>query len=110
MRHLIATIVLAAIAPFATAQTVAPTPPPTPPHASPSPPCSGAYLDFNGEFADGKMVLAREALLGNGKPGRQRMTSYNIEKSRFDWDWETLEDGGKTWTLRWRINYTRKGA
>jgi len=69
---------------------------------------SGGYLDLTGEFADGKMVLNREGILGNGKPGRQRMTFYNIAKDQFDWDWDTSEDGGKTWTTRWRIHYTRK--
>ena len=68
---------------------------------------SGGYLDLTGEFADGKMVLNREGILGNGKPGRQRMTFYNIAKDQFDWDWDTSEDG-KTWTTRWRIHYTRK--
>lgn len=68
----------------------------------------GAYLDFVGEFGEGKMVLARDGFLGNGKMGKQRMTFYNISADKFDWDWESSEDGGKTWTLRWRINYTRK--
>ena len=71
---------------------------------------TGAYLDFTGEFADGKLVLLRDGILGNGKPGRQRMTYYNIAKEQFDWDWETTEDAGQTWTLRWRIHYTRKKA
>ncbi|MEP7084584.1 MAG: hypothetical protein ABI854_07570 [Betaproteobacteria bacterium] len=69
---------------------------------------SGSYIDLVGEFADGKMVLNREAILGNGKPGRQRMTYYNIARDQFDWDWETSEDAGATWTLRWRIHYARK--
>ena len=69
---------------------------------------TGSYLDFTGEFADGKMTLAREATLANGKPGRQRMTFYNIARDELDWDWETSEDQGKTWTLRWRIHYKRK--
>ena len=38
------------------------------------------------------------------------MTFYNIAREKFDWDWETSEDGGATWTLRWRINYARKGS
>ncbi len=69
---------------------------------------SGGYLDLVGEFADGKMVLTREGILGNGKPGRQRMVFYNIAKDQFDWDWETSEDGGATWVKRWQIHYTRK--
>jgi hypothetical protein len=69
---------------------------------------SGSYLDLNGGFADGKMVLLRDGILGNGKPGRQRMTFSNIRKDRFDWDWDTSEDGGQTWTSRWHIDYVRK--
>jgi hypothetical protein len=69
---------------------------------------SGGYLELAGEFADGKMVLLRDGLLGNGKPGKQRMTFSNISKEKFDWDWDTSEDGGKTWTSRWHIVYTRK--
>ena len=57
---------------------------------------------------NGKMVLSRDAVLGNGKPGLQRMTFYNIAREQFDWDWQTSEDSGKTWTVRWRIHYQRK--
>lgn len=70
----------------------------------------GGYIELAGEFADGKMVLLREGQLAGGKMGRQRMTFYNIAKDDFDWDWETSEDAGMTWTLRWRIHYTRKKA
>ena len=69
---------------------------------------SGGYLELAGEFSDGKMVLLRDGLLGNGKMGKQRMTFSNISKEKFDWDWDTSEDGGKTWTSRWHIVYTRK--
>jgi uncharacterized protein DUF1579 len=68
----------------------------------------GGYLALNGEFADGRMVLLREGILGNGKPGLQRMTYRDIAKDQFDWDWDTSEDGGQTWTNRWHIHYTRK--
>jgi hypothetical protein len=68
----------------------------------------GGYLALNGEFADGRMVLLREGILGNGKAGLQRMTYRDIAKDQFDWDWDTSEDGGKTWTNRWHIHYTRK--
>ena len=71
---------------------------------------SGGYLDLSGEFADGRMVLVRDGVLGNGKPGKQRMVFYNIRPDAFDWDWESSEDGGRSWTLRWRIHYTRKKA
>ena len=49
-----------------------------------------------------------EGILGNGKPGCQRMTFYNIAKDQFDWAWEASEDGGMNWTVRCQIHYTRK--
>jgi len=69
---------------------------------------TGGYLDLIGEFADGKMILMRDGILGNGRPGKQRMVYSNIAKDQFDWDWESSEDGGSTWVNRWHIHYTRK--
>lgn len=69
---------------------------------------NGSYLDFIGEYKENKLVLARETVLADGRRGLQRMSFYNISRDRLDWDWETSEDGGKNWTLRWRIHYTRK--
>ena len=68
---------------------------------------SGSYLDFVGEFADGKMVLSREAVL-EGKPIQQRMVWHNITELALDWNWERSEDGGETWQVMWHIRYQRK--
>lgn len=68
---------------------------------------SGGWLDFEGGFADGRMVLSREAVVG-GQRRLQRMTYYNIARDSFDWDWEVSTDGGQTWRLQWRIHYKRK--
>jgi hypothetical protein len=35
------------------------------------------------------------------------MVFYDIKKDSFTWDWEGTQDGGETWNLLWRINYTR---
>lgn len=67
----------------------------------------GGYLDFIGGYGDGQMVLQRKAIM-NGKALDQRMVWYNITKDKFDWNWESSDDGGKTWTVVWKINYTRK--
>lgn len=67
----------------------------------------GGYLDFSGKFEDGKMILQREATR-KGKAFLQRMVWYNIEANKLDWNWESSQDGGKTWKLQWRIHYTRK--
>jgi hypothetical protein len=68
---------------------------------------SGGYLDFVGEFKDGKMVLSREAEAA-GKKFLQRMVWHNITRGAFDWNWERSEDGGKSWTALWEIHYFRK--
>ena len=68
---------------------------------------SGSYLDFVGEFADGKMVLSREATVQD-KPVKQRMVWYNIAEDELDWNWERSDDGGETWQVVWQIHYQRK--
>ena len=68
----------------------------------------GAYLDFIGEFRDGQMVLAREAVRPDGGKFLQRMVFKNIHATEFDWSWEASKDGGKTWTVQWPIHYKRK--
>ncbi len=67
---------------------------------------SGSYLDFAGEFRDGKMILQRTATR-KGATFLQRMTWYNISQNELDWNWERSNDNGKTWNLLWKIHYTR---
>lgn len=69
---------------------------------------SGGYLDFTGGFTDGKMILSRETVNSKGKPVSQRMVYYNIKENSFEWNWEISYDNGKTWDLKWKINYIRK--
>lgn len=68
----------------------------------------GGYLDFVGEFKDGKMILARDAVRPDGTKVIQRMVFKNITASEFDWNWEASKDGGKTWEVMWPIHYKRK--
>ncbi|MGH9545997.1 MAG: DUF1579 family protein [Terriglobales bacterium] len=68
----------------------------------------GAYLDFVGEFKDGRMILAREATRPDGSKSLQRMVFKNITRDEFDWSWEGSKDGGKTWSVVWPIHYRRK--
>jgi hypothetical protein len=68
---------------------------------------SGSYLDFTGGFADGKMILSREAIV-KGEACKQRMVWFNIQAEQFDWNWERSDDNGKTWRVLWEIHYTRK--
>ncbi len=38
----------------------------------------------------------------------QRMVWYDIMQDSLQWNWERSEDKGKTWTVLWKIKYTRK--
>jgi hypothetical protein len=69
---------------------------------------SGAYLDFTGEFKDGKMQLNREFTNPKGIKVMQRMIFYNITKNTLDWNWESSNDNGATWTVNWKMHYQRK--
>lgn len=40
----------------------------------------------------------------------QRMRFHGIQPDGFTWDWEASSDGGKTWTLQWRVRYTRNAG
>lgn len=70
----------------------------------------GAYLDFTGGFADGKMVLQRSATKPDGTTFLQRMVWFNITADAFDWNWESSTDGGKTWQVNWPIKYKRSNS
>lgn len=67
----------------------------------------GGYLDFEGGWSDGKMILSREASR-NGQDFLQRMVFQNIGENELDWNWERSDDGGKTWTTNWAIHYVRR--
>jgi len=70
----------------------------------------GGYLDFVGEFKDGQMILARDAVRPDGTRVIQRMVFKNITANQFDWNWEASNDGGKTWEVMWPIHYKRKST
>ena len=67
----------------------------------------GGYLDFVGEFNDGRMILQRHATI-EGQAVMQRMVWYNIAPDELDWNWERSDDQGRTWNTLWHIHYTRR--
>lgn len=67
---------------------------------------NASYLDFVGEFKDGRMVLVRSASK-DGKSFLQRMVWFDIKPDQFTWHWERSDDGGKTWQVNWKIDYRR---
>lgn len=68
---------------------------------------NGSYLDFIGEFADGKMVLSRQAHSKDKPAFLQRMVWSDISSNSLTWSWERSDDKGKTWKSLWLINYHR---
>jgi hypothetical protein len=67
----------------------------------------GAYFNFVGERQGEKRIFKTEVVVVGEKQIIQRMVFYDIKENAMTWDWESSEDGGKTWKLNWRINYTR---
>lgn len=67
----------------------------------------GGYFDLEGEVIGDKKIFKTKIREVNDKKYTQRMIFYDIKPKSFTWDWEKSEDGGKTWTLQWRIQYTR---
>ena len=67
----------------------------------------GGYFDFIGAFDGDKRIFKTHPREVNGQVIVQRMVFYEIQKDSFKWDWELSNDGGETWNLNWRINYTR---
>jgi hypothetical protein len=70
----------------------------------------GAYFNFTGERQGDKRIFKTEPVSNGDKQIIQRMVFYDIKANSLTWDWESSEDGGKTWKLNWRINYKRAGS
>ena len=67
----------------------------------------GAYFNFIGERQGEKRMFKTDVVTKGDKHFIQRMVFYDIKANSLTWDWESSEDGGKTWKLNWRINYQR---
>ncbi len=60
-----------------------------------------------GERDGDKRIFKTETVTQGDKQIILRMVFYDIKENSMVWDWESTEDGGKTWKLNWRINYKR---
>jgi hypothetical protein len=67
----------------------------------------GSYFNFIGERADGMPAFRTLPKKRGDKVIVQRMLFKDIAPNAFTWDWQLSEDGGRTWSLKWRIQYTR---
>jgi hypothetical protein len=69
---------------------------------------SGGLLLLDGEFSDGKMVLAGKSAPGaNGVVAVQRITWTPLPDGRVRQHWETSTDDGKAWTTAFDGYYTK---
>lgn len=69
---------------------------------------SGAYIIFTGgEEADGVVLYTEEKTKKNGEKYYLRMKFENINRSEFDWNWQSSPDK-KYWKTVWAIKYKRK--
>ena len=69
---------------------------------------NGGYYDFTGKLDGDKRIFQTEVReQEDGSQFIQRMVFYGITKDSLTWDWESSKDGGKTWTMNWRIHYER---
>lgn len=68
----------------------------------------GGYFNFYGtQGNDGVIFRTNTEEIQEHKVIR-RMVFKNVTRDSLIWDWEISLDNGKTWTLKWRINYKRK--
>ena len=68
----------------------------------------GGYYDFEGAVDGKKRIFRTRMKEVNGEKVIQRMVFYNINTTSLTWDWEMSKDGGVTWQLQWRINYSKR--
>ena len=67
----------------------------------------GAYFNLTGERQGDNLIFKTDMIKKGDNQFIQRMVFYDIKENSLLWDWESSQDGGKTWTLNWRISYKR---
>jgi hypothetical protein len=67
---------------------------------------TGSYLDFTGGVSDGAMTFGREAQTTSSK-FLQRMVFRDVKRDSLKWLWQRSDDGGRTWSTQWEIDYRR---
>jgi len=67
----------------------------------------GGYLELRGDIVDRCFAFVRAAP-ERGENVRQRMVFRDVEPDSFRWTWESSDDDGATWAVRWEIAYLRR--
>jgi len=66
------------------------------------------FYYFKGKTDGDNRIFQTEILeADDGRKITQRMVFKDIKKESMTWDWESSVDGGESWKLNWRINYTK---
>jgi hypothetical protein len=68
----------------------------------------GGYFDFVGSVDGDKRIFSTQIKEVGSAMVIHRMVFHDIKTNTFTWDWQQSHDGGKSWTLQWRIYYERK--
>lgn len=68
----------------------------------------GGFFALTGSVEGDKRIFATEVRTEGDKQRAQRMIFYAIQPDNFSWDWEGTSDGGRSWTLLWRLEYRRR--
>jgi hypothetical protein len=69
---------------------------------------AGSLLNLNGGLVDGKMVLSGDTVDEKGNKSTNRITWTKVDADHVRQLWETSSDGGKTWTVAFDGQYTKK--
>ncbi|TJY37083.1 hypothetical protein [Pontimicrobium aquaticum] len=69
---------------------------------------AGSYLSFTQDRDEfGNLIFVTNKVEKDSLSIVSRMVFKDVKTNSFTWDWEGSVDGGKTWKLNWRINYSR---
>ena len=69
---------------------------------------SGAYLDFVGVVADGRISFQRSA--SDDHNVLQRMVWLDVRADSLRWEWQRSTDEGASWLVSWALTYERVGS
>jgi hypothetical protein len=68
----------------------------------------GGFFALTGSADGARRIFATDLRTEGDQTRGQRMVFHAIEPDRFTWDWEGTTDGGRSWTLLWRLEYRRR--
>lgn len=71
---------------------------------------NGTTIEAEGDFADGKMVLAGQTTAQDGSSVDNRITWFDNADGTVRQHWEVSRDGGETWTTSFDGHYVETDA